>query len=189
MNPEVLLEQGSQRLVLLRNYCEPSFFQLLHEAISWRQNRIILFGRAHDEPRLTAWYGPPYTYSRIAWPPQAFIAPLEALRIRLVSDFNFPFNACLCNLYRHGNDSMGWHSDDEPEMDTTLIASISLGAERTFKVRHRQSREAYSFPLPAGSVLLMQHFQQLWQHCITKTSRQVGPRLNLTFRHIVSVAG
>jgi alkylated DNA repair dioxygenase AlkB len=97
----------------------------------------------------------------------------------------FPFNAVLANYYRNGQDSMGWHSDDEPEMDTDLIASVTFGGARAFKFRSKQSGQVISINLLDRSLLLMHHMQKDWQHALPKTRRNNQPRINLTFRRIV----
>ena len=105
---------------------------------------------------------------------------------RLEFKLNFPFNAVLCNYYRNGADSMGWHSDNEPEIDQMMIASVSFGETRRFGVRERSSRATQSFNLQHGSLLIMENFQKDWQHCIPTSKRPMNPRLNLTFRHIIA---
>jgi len=96
------------------------------------------------------------------------------------------FNYLLLNRYRSGSDSMGWHADDEPEMGP-VIASVSLGAPRNFRIRHTISRETRAFSLTSGSLLIMAgSMQQFWQHAIPKTKRPVGERINLTFRTLVA---
>ena len=94
------------------------------------------------------------------------------------------YNYCLLNRYRSGSDSMGWHADDEPEMGPT-IGSLSLGATRTFRIRHNITRETRSFAAVNGSLLIMGGtMQQFWKHAVPKTKTAVGERINLTFRRI-----
>ena len=157
----------------------------LSEAIAWEQHEITMFGRTVPTPRLTSWMGDSaYRYSGVLNPPNPWPAPLSQLRDRLVREFGVPFNPCLANLYRDGSDSMGYHSDDEPELgDRPTIASISLGARRRFTLRHRTTRETWSWALGEGDLLLMtEESQSDYAHAVPKTKQPVGPRMNLTFR-------
>ncbi|KUG06097.1 alpha-ketoglutarate-dependent dioxygenase AlkB family protein [Solirubrum puertoriconensis] len=171
---------------------------LLHElsaTIAWRQEPIRMFGREVLQPRLIAWHGDAgatYRYSGLQLEPEPFTPTLHALRLRLQQATGAAYNSVLLNLYRNGADSMGWHADDEPELGPTpIIASLSLGATRRFRLRPKAktSFEAkpVSLELTSGSLLLMQGAtQQNWQHALPKTAQAVGPRLNLTFRRIIT---
>jgi alkylated DNA repair dioxygenase AlkB len=157
----------------------------LAATIDWEQHEITLFGRTVPTPRLTAWMGDQaYRYSGVVNEPKPWPPALLAIRDRLVAEVGVPFNSCLANLYRDGSDSMGYHSDDEPELgDRPTIASISLGARRTFLLRHRVSRERWSWALGEGDLLVMSDESQSdYAHAVPKTTKPVGPRLNLTFR-------
>ncbi len=162
--------------------------------LNWRQADIQLFGRAVREPRLTAWYadaGVDYRYSGRRLQPCAWPEPLEQLRQRISSFTRHPFNALLANCYRHGSDYMGWHSDDERSLGPApVIASLSLGAERTFVLRRKANhREKYQLELADGSLLIMQGTtQQYWQHALPRRLRVTQPRINLTFRQVFSAA-
>jgi len=97
------------------------------------------------------------------------------------------FNSVLANLYRDGRDSMGWHSDDEPELGAQpAIASLSLGSTRRFVLKHRNDpSRKFALELPHGSLLLMRGATQAnYRHALPRTARPVGPRINLTFRRI-----
>ncbi|CAN5918942.1 alpha-ketoglutarate-dependent dioxygenase AlkB [soil metagenome] len=158
----------------------------------WRQDKIRLFGKEIDQPRLTAWYGDPgksYTYSGLRLEPLPWTPLLLEIKSRVEKEVNVTFNSVLLNLYRHGQDSMGWHSDDEPELgQNPPIASVSFGGSRRFSLRHkfRKEVERVSLELGHGSLLVMsgptQHF---WKHQVAKTAKVVEPRLNLTFRVIL----
>ncbi|MBB3102290.1 alpha-ketoglutarate-dependent dioxygenase AlkB family protein [Azomonas macrocytogenes] len=158
----------------------------------WAQPRIRCFGREHAVPRLVAWYGDPqasYCYSGLAHSPLPWIAPLDELRKRLQAELQRNFNGVLLNLYRNGQDAMGWHSDDEPELGADpLIASLSLGAERRFDLRRTKSKGIqHSLILKHGSLLVMSgSTQHYWQHQIARTRKINTARLNLTFRLIHS---
>lgn len=169
-----------------------SLFNSLLEQPHWRQDQITIFGQTHDLPRLQAWYGDDdcnYSYSGIELPPLPWSDTLRQLKQRVETASGAEFNSVLLNLYRHGQDSNGWHADDEPELgDSPTIASLSLGATRRFRLRHKFQKDlsAISLDLQAGSLLVMKDdTQENWQHCIPKTAREVGPRINLTFRKII----
>jgi len=171
------------------------FFERLLADIPWRAERIRLFGREIPVPRLQAWVGDPgavYTYSGLRLAPLPWPAPVAELRDLLhASRPELRFNSALLNLYRDGRDSMGWHSDDEPELGPEpAIASISLGATRRFRLRHRTRRDlpAVDLDLESGSLLWMEgRTQKCWQHCLPKRSGRDAPgaRINLTFRSII----
>jgi alkylated DNA repair dioxygenase AlkB len=157
----------------------------LREETAWEQHALTLFGRTVPTPRLTAWTGDhPYRYSGIVNQPRPWSPALRALRDRLVTELGAPFDSCLANLYRDGSDSMGWHSDDEPELGPRpMIASVSLGARRRFLLRHRASGQRWSVELGAGDLLVMRaESQSDYRHAVPKTARALAPRLNLTFR-------
>jgi alkylated DNA repair dioxygenase AlkB len=160
-------------------------FERLRDEISWEQHEITIFGRTVPMPRLTAWMGDgAYTYSGVVNEPAPWPAALDRLRDRLSEALGVGFNSCLANLYRDGSDSMGFHSDDEPELGPEpTIASISLGARRRFVLRHRVSRERWSWDLGAGDLLVMRdESQRDYSHAVPKTTRAIGLRMNLTFR-------
>lgn len=163
--------------------------QLLHET-PWQQDDITVFGKVYAQPRLTALYasnGLPYTYSNITMHPHPFTTTLQTLKERVQKEAQHTFTTCLLNLYRDGQDSNGWHADDEKELgQNPIIASISLGASRVFKLRYKKDKtKTHKLTLEPGSLLLMQGTtQHNWQHQIPKTSKKIGPRINLTFRKI-----
>lgn len=163
----------------------------LLEGVDWEQHPVWIGGRRIASPRLSAWYGDPgasYRYSGETYAPKPWIPPLARLRERLEAFTGGRFNSALANLYRDGRDSMGWHADDEPELgDAPLIASLSLGATRRFRMRHRQRRELdpAAIALAHGSLLLMRGpTQRGWQHAVPKTRRVDEPRVNLTYRWV-----
>lgn len=162
----------------------------LTQTINWRQDSITIYGRSLPQPRLTAWYGDPgksYTYSGLTMHPSHWTPTLLELKAKVDALAGVVFNSVLLNLYRDGNDSMGWHSDDEPELGANpVIGSLSLGGTRRFLLRHRFKRGLkHELELTSGSFLLMQGTtQSYWQHQVPKTKRPVLPRINLTFRVI-----
>jgi alkylated DNA repair dioxygenase AlkB len=161
----------------------------LRETIPWETHHIRLFGREVASPRLSCWIGDPgtaYTYSRTRFEPHPWPPALAALRGRVEQACAARFNSVLANLYRDGADSMGWHSDDEPELGPQpVIASLSLGAERRFLLRRRDGAgKSVGLPLPHGSLLRMAgDTQRRYAHALPKT-RAAGARINLTFRWI-----
>lgn len=171
-------------------------FVELHRAIVWENHRLRLFGRELDAPRLSVWIGDPgaaYTYSRRRFEPRPWPPVLAALRDRVADACGARFNSVLANLYRDGNDAMGWHSDDEPELGARpVIASLSLGAVRRFRFRRRRARgepaqpgDTFDLDLPPGSLLRMAgDTQTLYQHALPRQRRVAGARINLTFRLI-----
>lgn len=163
----------------------------LGEQIAWQTHRIRLFGREHASPRLSCWIGDPgtaYRYSGALFEPRPWPDALVPVRARLREELGVPFNSVLANLYRDGSDCMGWHSDDEPELGPApVIASISLGAQRRFALKHRQSQEKRIVELPHGSLLVMAGAtQQHYRHALPRTAKPIGPRINLTFRRILA---
>ncbi|MEM9758114.1 MAG: alpha-ketoglutarate-dependent dioxygenase AlkB [Pseudomonadota bacterium] len=170
-------------------------FDELHRELAWREESIFLFGRRVLQPRLLAWYGDEgtrYRYSGVVHEPEPLPARLHELRGRLEVLCETRFNSVLANLYRHERDSMGLHADDEPELGAEpVIASLSLGAERVFRLRHRRRRDLkpLRLTLPSGSLLVMSGTtQQFWKHEVPKQTRACGPRINLTFRRIFNPA-
>ena len=165
-------------------------FTELRETLPWQQEQLVIFGRERPVPRLVSWHGDPaarYAYSGVLHEPAPWTPALERIRERVQQLAGGSFNSVLANLYRDGRDGMGWHSDDEPELGRNpLIASVSLGATRRFRLRHRRERTlTHALELTDGSVLVMAGpTQHHWQHSITKTARPVGPRINLTYRQI-----
>lgn len=165
-------------------------FCLLQNEIAWREEPIKMFGKSMLQPRLLAWYGDAnanYRYSGTTHSPLPWTPSLTRLKDQVEALTKSSFNSVLLNLYRDGNDSMGYHSDDEPELGRQpVIASLSFGAERRFNIKHKQTGELISFDLPHNSLFVMKgDFQRTWKHSIPKTKKKVGPRINLTFRQIV----
>ena len=155
-------------------------------------------GRTVGSPRLVCWHGEPgtdYVYSGVRHMPEPWTPGLSELRAIVESESGLGFNSVLANYYRDGADRMGWHADAEPEVgpspDDRWIASLSLGAARRFLLRHRRDKEdRHELELGHGSLLVMRGTTQThYRHSAPATARAVGPRLNLTFRHIAPPAG
>ena len=166
------------------------YFQSLLETISWQQDDINIFGKTYKQPRLTALYAnnnEPYSYSNITMIPHKFTKELLNIKVKVESVIDTNFTTCLLNLYRNGQDSNGWHADNEKELGSNpIIASVSFGSERLFKLKHRYDKNLKkNLVLQHGSLLIMQgETQHHWLHQIPKTKKEVGKRINLTFRII-----
>ena len=160
----------------------------LRSGVEWKQGAITMFGREVPEPRLTAWFGEAdYTYSGRTVRAAPWPASLAALRDRVDAAAGARFNAALLNLYRDGNDSMGLHSDDEPELGINpIIASVSLGAARRFVLvpKRKAARDrTLEVALGHGSLLVMAGASQHnYRHGVPKQPGSAGDRINLTFR-------
>jgi alkylated DNA repair dioxygenase AlkB len=164
--------------------------QLIDE-VPWRAENIVVWGKTIPLPRLIAWYGDNganYTYSGIDHAPLPWTETLLDIKNRVEKFAGTSLNSVLLNYYRHHRDSMGLHSDDEPELGRRpIIASLSLGEERTFILKHKTRRDLKSvrLELASGSLLLMKgDTQHCWKHGIEKEKRPCGPRVNLTFRSV-----
>lgn len=163
------------------------FARLLAET-DWREETIVIYGKRHLQPRLSAWYGEKaYAYSGLRLQPTPFTPLLMTLRDAVEAATGHAFNSVLLNYYRNERDSMGLHSDDEPELGPRpAIASLSFGEARTFILKHKHTRQTMRVPLTDGSLLLMAgDTQQYWLHGINKMTRSLQGRINLTFRKIV----
>ncbi|MFN6380022.1 MAG: alpha-ketoglutarate-dependent dioxygenase AlkB family protein [Flavobacteriales bacterium] len=181
----ILYQNNKEILELIRLNVSIEHFESIVDQIHWQHNNITVYGKEYQEPRLTAWFGPPYKYSSIQWPGADIPECLFGLKKTAEEYSSFNFNSVLLNYYRNGSDSMGWHSDNEREMNQSCIASVSLGESRKMKFKHKSTKEIIDVVLNHGDLLLMRDFQKNWQHAIPKTTRPLGPRLNLTFREIL----
>ena len=166
------------------------YFGILRNDIKWQQDNIKIFGKTYAQPRLTALYAnneKPYRYSNITMQPTKFSPVLLLIKSKVEKSTNLDFTSCLVNLYRDGQDSNGWHADNEKELgENPIIASVSFGAERFFHMKHRYDKsQKLKIKLENGSLLLMKgKTQHHWLHQIPKTKKKVGERINLTFRTI-----
>ncbi|MGA9237504.1 alpha-ketoglutarate-dependent dioxygenase AlkB family protein [Robiginitalea sp.] len=165
-------------------------FKHLLKHVSWKEDTIRIFGKTYLQPRLTALFGEQgksYTYSGIQMHPTAFTPELLDLKKKIEDLSGERFTTCLLNLYRDGQDSNGWHADNEKELgNQPFIASVSLGATRAFHLKHREDKSLrFRMQLEHGSLLLMGGaMQESWLHQIPKTRKPLGQRINLTFRKI-----
>ncbi len=177
--------------IFLDHQSADRYFQIFLKDLNWQQHDITIFGKKMPQPRLTALYAVnevPYSYSNLTLIPKKFTPELLEIQQKLNVLTGKDFTHCLANFYRDGNDSMGWHSDDEKALGTNpVIASVSLGGVRNFQLKHKSRQDQkFKLDLEHGSLLLMagttQHF---WKHQLPKTKKQVAPRINLTFRTIL----
>jgi len=176
--PEFLTEKESQELAAT-----------LAKETPWQQQVLKMYGKEIKTPRLTAWYGDPettYSFSGTTFVPNPWTETLIKIKHAVESLAGQTFNSVLLNLYRDGQDSVGWHSDDEPELgEDPIIASVSLGATRKFKLRHKKTKETKDWELQNGTLLVMgSGTQPNWEHSVPKTAVEKGWRINLTFRRI-----
>ena len=185
--PEVIFSDGNASCMLYASFFGNENLSMWQETLPWQQHRIRMFGKEFPEPRLTAWMGPAYRYSNIQWAATPLSAQTATLIQRIEEQVQPPaqFNACLFNLYRDGQDAMGWHRDNEPEMDTRCIASVSLGDTRDFVIRHRETKEKWQIPLGHGDLLVMSRMQEDYDHALPRRKKSNSPRLNMTFRTIL----
>ena len=196
VKPEsIKLEDGMLILwpQILSEFHASKLYTDLYSNLPWQQDTITLYGKTQNVPRLQVWMGDPgahYQYSGIHLEPQPWSATVLRIRQQVEKLSGHSFNSVLINLYRDGKDSNGWHSDDEKELGKNpVIASFSLGAMRRFRLKHRYRKDLapYSIDLSPGSLLLMKgKTQHYWHHCLTKTAKPVKPRINLTFRQIIT---
>jgi alkylated DNA repair dioxygenase AlkB len=169
------------------------YFDLLLQKIVWENDEIIIFGKHIVTKRKVAWYGDSdylYTYSNTT--KQALTWTKELLELKEIVEklTETKFNSCLLNLYHSGNEGIGWHCDNEETIEpNSTIASLSLGAERKFSFKHKQTKQTkqtISLALEHGSLLIMKDATQTyWLHSLPKSKTISGPRINLTFRMMI----
>jgi alkylated DNA repair dioxygenase AlkB len=165
-------------------------FNELKHSILWKQDKMKIYGKLVNFPRLTSWYsdsGKTYTYSGVVNTPLPFTPLLLKIKEAAEQQCNKEFNSALLNFYRNGEDSMGWHSDSEKELSgNPVIASASFGATRAFQFKHKQQKNGkVSMALSNGALLIMQgETQHHWLHQVPKTTGETGERINITFRDI-----
>lgn len=191
----ISLELPDSEIIYFPNFFDKidadSIYEELLKNTFWQQDKITVYGKTHLQPRLTSLYGnegKPYSYSNIKMQPHNWTILLQKIKFHVEEIANVNFTTVLLNQYRNGNDSNGWHADDEKELGiNSVIASVSFGAERIFQLKHNTDKSLKkNIVLEHGSLLLMkgttQHF---WKHQIPKTAKLVGCRINLTFRQII----
>lgn len=169
------------------------YFESIKAETNWQHDDITVFGKTYKQPRLTALYGETkqtYSYSNIIMHPEPFSKLLKSIKNKVETFSEEKFNTLLINLYRDGNDSNGWHADNEKELGKNpVIASVSLGEARPFHFKHRTIKEErHKLILEHGSLLIMKdEMQHQWLHQIAKTKKKIEPRINLTFRQLINL--
>lgn len=193
-NIEFNLPDGTE-VYLVRGFYNHKESDLLFTAlltkVHWQEEEIFIYGKPVKVPRLMCWYGDPgayYRYSGVDHQPRPWIPELLEIRQKVEQQCRCTFNSVLANLYRDGKDSMGCHADDEKELGVNpVIASLSLGEERLFKLHHKKRKQTYDINLAHGDLLVMAGTcQKHWMHSVPKTKLHKTPRINLTFRKILT---
>ena len=188
-----LIEVPNGKYIFIENFINKKYsdalFQKLIEKIEWKQESMKMYGKELKFPRLTAWYGDDdklYSFSGITLKPKRWTSELSYLKKKIEPICGVVFNSVLLNLYRDGNDSISWHSDAEKELGINpVIVSVNIGETRTFQLKHKTLKYKINIELNHGSLLIMMgEMQHFWKHQIPKTKKNVGERINLTFRVI-----
>jgi len=166
-----------------------ALFEDFISSLPFHQGTIKLFGKTHSIPRLEAFFASEkriYSYSGVDLQTHDFTKELLVLKEQIEKICGEKFNCVLVNPYRNGQDSNGWHADDELALGKNpIIASLSLGATRRFDLKHNLTKEKISYDLTSGSLLVMKGaIQHYWKHQIAKNKKVNDPRINLTFRYI-----
>jgi len=167
------------------------YFDHLFNKIDWKNDEVWLFGKKITTARKTAWYGDQgltYTYSKVSRTALTWTGGLSELKNKIEETTGQQFNACLLNLYHNGLEGVSWHSDNEKELGKNpVIASLSLGAERNFVFKHKLTKQKVALCLASGSLLVMKGTcQHHWVHALPKSKKVTQPRINLTFRKIIT---
>ncbi|MEL1241537.1 alpha-ketoglutarate-dependent dioxygenase AlkB family protein [Flavobacterium flavipallidum] len=176
---------------IMDNTSAEFYFNRLLETIEWKNDEAIIFGQLITTKRKVAWYGDShfkYSYSKITKEALDWTPELKQLKALVEEKTGETYNSCLLNLYHDGNEGMAWHSDGEKDLKKNgAIASLSFGTERKFAFKHKSTKETVSLILDRGSLLVMKDETQThWLHRLPPTKKVTKPRINLTFRTIVS---
>lgn len=167
------------------------YFEKLMGAIEWKNDEAVIFGKLIVTKRKVAWYGDipfAYTYSNKTKTALPWTKELLELKTVVENQTGETFNSCLLNLYHDGTEGMAWHSDGEKDLKKDgAIASLSFGATRKFSFKNKATKEMISINLEHGSLLVMAGKTQThWLHRLPPVKHVKTPRINLTFRTIVS---
>jgi alkylated DNA repair dioxygenase AlkB len=190
---ELLPFDGSALLIphFISSVESAKLFTQLNEETPWEMPEMVMFGKKYHQAGFSTWFtdtSVSYVYSGITRTPHAMTPLLHGVMSQCALASGAEYNSVLVNLYRDGNDSVSWHSDNEDVNGSEpTIASVSLGATRRFDLRHKESGETVRADLEDGSLLVMSGLSQhCWVHQIAKTKTKVGPRINLTFRRVAT---
>jgi alkylated DNA repair dioxygenase AlkB len=167
------------------------FFKLLSSEINWEQDEVMMFGKKIITKRKVAWYGEEpfdYTYSHVKKTAVYWNDTLKRIKDKVEQFSGETYNSCLLNLYHNGDEGMGWHADNEKELKKEgAIASVSFGAIRKFVFKHNETHQKIELNLDNGSLLVMKGIVQThWLHRLPQSKKVNQPRINLTFRTIIS---
>jgi alkylated DNA repair dioxygenase AlkB len=191
---ELLPFDGSALLIpqFISSVESTKLFTQINEETPWEMPEMVMFGKKYPQAGFSTWFtdtNVSYVYSGITRTPHAMTPMLYGVMSQCVVASGAEYNSVLVNLYRDGNDSVSWHSDNEEiNGSEPTIASVSLGATRRFDLRHKESGETVRVDLEDGSLLVMSGLSQhCWVHQIAKTKSKVGPRINLTFRRVTPI--
>jgi alkylated DNA repair dioxygenase AlkB len=180
---EIINKDG--RLVIAKGYYKMLTIKELSSQLELKKEYIKIFGKKTLVPRTVDYQGEiGYSYSGIYHPPKSYHPVVRSMINEISETVNHRFNSVLFNDYENGNNYMGYHKDNEPELDHSYIASVSLGATRKFNFKHEDG-ELLSIHLDHGDLLIMENFQEKWRHCLPKTKVVDSERLNLTFRKVL----
>ena len=183
-------------LILQADQAQQYFSELLAD-LAWQQDEVIVHGQYFKTERKVVWSGDenyPYQYSGMVKQALPWHPLLLQLKQQIGQMTGQQYNSCFANLYANGTQAVGWHSDDEPALYAdsqphTVIASLSLGATRKFRLKHKYQAEQVDLLLQTGQLIVMSGQTQLyWKHCIAKSSKIIDPRINLTFRYFYQKA-
>ena len=177
-------------LILDADECQ-QYFDYFHQFLAWQPDEVMLYGQYFKTDRKVAWYGDAdyqYNYSGMSKQAHSWHPLLLKLKQQIEYMTGHSFNSCLANLYEHGKQGTGWHSDNEASLRSaeyeTVIASLSLGATRKFRFKHKITAETVDLLLYSGQLIVMKgQTQEYWKHTIAKSSKIIEPRINLTFRY------
>lgn len=161
-----------------------NYFNQLNTDCCWQTETVKVFGQWHQLRRQTTWYGTAdYRYSGQVKTAQPWLPVLLKIKAQVEELTTDTYHAVLLNYYPDGLAGIGWHADDERDLNpNAAIASVSFGATRRFDLRHRDG-ETLSINLEDGSVLVMAgELQQYWKHQVPVQRKIKQPRINLTFR-------
>lgn len=175
--------------VILNTEKSNFYYSRLLDSIQWKNDEAIIFGKLITTKRKVAWYGEEefsYTYSKITKTAKLWTPELLELKQIVEKESGETYNSCLLNLYHSGDEGMAYHSDGEKMLKKDgAIASLSLGAERKFSFKHKNTKERIDIILERGSLLVMKDVtQSFWLHRLPPTKKVQTPRINLTFRII-----
>lgn len=177
--------------IILEAHQAESYLDYFLTDLNWQHDEAFLYGKHFKTDRKIAWYGDEdyqYHYSGVRKQAQPWNPRLLQLKQQIEQITNHSFNSCLANLYENGTQAMGWHSDDEKSLVSTdcetVIASLSLGAKRKFRFKHKHNAELVDVMLHTGQLIVMKGQTQLhWKHMLAKSTKIIEPRVNLTFRY------